>query len=361
MSPKMYYAGRRGIEATLFVITPIATNYAKESRVVVMYGPIDDGEMSMENSFRKGELQHFPDKGECVIALVQSLGFPDTIHLWLETEEYGPTLTEELRIPVELPADLRTEPCVDKALLTYVAPLVPHVVDVVEYEGKKHVFKYPRCFEAYPETTEKRAAIQLEDLPFLLQGRSTHVTSPSHIVFSPIGGSREAYEGFLMPYHPLGTLAEQGRALSWHRRLSCLLDVVRGILDLHSAGIYWGDVRLENICLTDDLEARIIDYAPSSLGSQVYVPEGPPGQWPIPLTAARDVYSLGVLIWAVWNGRNPLGRDRIMSREGLISEWEDETPLRLKNLCQRCLELQPEERPGLLDVGKELEDVIANI
>ncbi|KAF9008506.1 kinase-like protein [Hymenopellis radicata] len=333
-------------------IPPVPNRYAQRTIVVLTYEYNPSIEDCLENtSFDSQAPIPFADDGQGVVALVSSLGYPEVIYLSFETSAYGPTLNETY--PVRL-ATLSTsfypELRVPKTSLTFEKEIHWGSVDVVAYNGNRYVFKYASAPAFGIPTAEYEASVRLrEDLAILLIPRSPFIISPSHIVFSNSPQGELLFEGFLTPWCPLGTLAdyiETQPCLELEEKLQCVLDVALGIEVLHRHGIFWGDLKLENVGLRAHLQPVLIDFAPSAFGTVVYaVPDvmDAPATHPTP---ARDVYALGVLMWGIWHHKNPLSQPLT---EAKLLPWDADAPAFYMDLSRSCLQAIPNERPTLTE------------
>ena len=181
----------------------------------------------------------------------------------------------------------------------------------------------------------------------------------------------------VMEYVPGRTLGEElsakGRLAS--ARVVDLALQVCGALELaHSSGLVHRDVKPQNLLLRDDGTVKIADFGVaraaeatmlteigSILGTVAYLsPEQAAGE---PVTAAADIYSLGVVLYELLTGRTPhefrsLADLAVKQREETIrplSKLEPSVPERLEAVVMRCLARNPGYRPvSAAELAREL-------
>ncbi|EDY20981.1 serine/threonine protein kinase [Chthoniobacter flavus Ellin428] len=171
-----------------------------------------------------------------------------------------------------------------------------------------------------------------------------------------------------MEYFPSQTLAQllekpdSGYVTTFSRVLDLYEQVLRGLAHLHNLGISHGDIKPQNILVSND-EAKITDFGSSLQPEEMYVrtranggtilysaPEIVGNELTVRGSGAfirADVYSLGVLLYHILTGRTPhdtssqviryapFPRPREISR-GISPAIEDFT--------MRCLACEPLER-----------------
>ncbi|XP_020550442.1 probable serine/threonine-protein kinase PBL3 isoform X2 [Sesamum indicum] len=184
--------------------------------------------------------------------------------------------------------------------------------------------------------------------------------------------------------------------MAWATRMQIALDIARGLSFLHSlnANIIYRDLKASNVLIDSKFHAKLSDFGlarkgPSGDGSHVstrvvgtigyaapeYVASGR-------LTSKSDVYSFGVVLLELLSGKRALGDESIGGAEGKLVEWAKpflgdnrhfsrimDTRLRgeyskraaqtVASLAFRCLFVDPKNRPPMLDVQAELEQIQA--
>jgi eukaryotic-like serine/threonine-protein kinase len=143
------------------------------------------------------------------------------------------------------------------------------------------------------------------------------------------------------------------------------LQVCGGLEHAHVSGLVHRDVKPQNILLREDGAVKIADFGiaraaeatkltqiGSVLGTAAYLaPEQAAGE---PVTAAADIYSLGVVLYQLLTGRPPyefgsLAEIVVKQREEAITpirDLEPSVPERLEAVVMRCLARNPAYRPA---------------
>lgn len=183
------------------------------------------------------------------------------------------------------------------------------------------------------------------------------------------------------------------RTLNFVTRLRIALGASKGILYLHTEAnppIFHRDIKASNILLDCNLVAKVADFGLSRFapvlddegrvpGQVSTVVRGTPGYLDPEyflthkVTDKSDVYSLGVVFLELLTGVPPISHGKNLVREvsaayqsgsflGIIDSrmgvYPSECVERLIELALRCCEDKPEMRPGMLEVVRELEDVM---
>ena len=160
----------------------------------------------------------------------------------------------------------------------------------------------------------------------------------------------------------LADLQSSGQKPSPTQVTDWIRQIVEGLTHLHSLGIVHRDLKPQNILVADDGLLKIADVGLAksyveqteatrttqtgmAAGTQGYMsPEQAGGR---ELTAASDIYSLGVIWYQMMTGQLPQGPPQVV--EGFLKgvaypeEWV--------STVQRCLAWNPEERPVLSEIA----------
>lgn len=192
---------------------------------------------------------------------------------------------------------------------------------------------------------------QLSDSPYIIKLKAI-VTNPDNTI-----------RGFITPFMHHGDLANvfdmarTDRALAddsnaiafdWRLKLSWARQITCGVVDLHSISAYNGDLKLRNVLLDAAGRAVLIDFCPMGCTDEFAAPEivakldDHDTAFESLLTAAADVFSLGVMLYAVAEEK---------SRVVWPLVWQDEQiPHWYRDIVQRCIVKEPGNRPSAVEV-----------
>jgi eukaryotic-like serine/threonine-protein kinase len=167
------------------------------------------------------------------------------------------------------------------------------------------------------------------------------------------------------------TLAERltRGPVPWRTAVRIAADVAAGLAAAHARGLVHRDIKPANVILTAS-GAKVVDFGIAAvagdrtdgagvgllLGTPAYVaPERFAGE---PVTAATDVYALGVLLYRALAGALPWEAD---TPTGLIRAHQsrppdplpaiDGLPPSVAELCGRCLSKLPDDRPSSAELA----------
>jgi serine/threonine protein kinase len=221
---------------------------------------------------------------------------------------------------------------------------------------------------------------------------------PNIVAFYGIAVSKSSYEISLMVVMELCVRSAQDLVLDhsmymgWKEKVDLLFHMAQGMAYLHSRGIIHRDLKLGNVLIDEKQVAKIADFGMSrkmeradevdevldmttNIGTPVYMaPEllsADSTTETIP--AMIDVYSFGVLMWAVMTRERPFEREmterslNIWALRGMIVEGArpdvdgtvlDTAPSALIKLMERCWHTDPFCRPsGFAEVQDKLSSV----
>ncbi|KAL5164337.1 putative LRR receptor-like serine/threonine-protein kinase [Glycine soja] len=180
--------------------------------------------------------------------------------------------------------------------------------------------------------------------------------------------------------------------LTFAMRLKMALGAAKGLLYLHSEAdppIFHRDVKASNILLDSKFSAKVADFGLSRLapvpdmegvvpGHVSTVVKGTPGYLDPEyfltrkLTDKSDVYSLGVVFLELLTGMHPISHGKNIVREvnvayqsgvifsiidGRMGSYPSEHVEKFLTLAMKCCEDEPEARPRMAEVVRELENI----
>ncbi|GBC24781.2 kinase-like domain-containing protein [Rhizophagus irregularis DAOM 181602=DAOM 197198] len=158
--------------------------------------------------------------------------------------------------------------------------------------------------------------------------------------------------------------------ISWHDKLIKLLQIISGLKNIHYANIIHKDYHSGNIFI--DYLAIISDLGINQSAidnSEIYgvipyvAPEVFQGQKYI---KASDIYSLGMIMWELMNGRKPFWDQNhdinliIEICNGFRPPIVTNAPEGYIELMQNCWHSDPNKRPTASDIFKIVENIIFN-
>ena len=256
--------------------------------------------------------------------------------------------TDEITDYLPIPPHLSHLPTVPIAELRKVQALHTDV-DLVKWQGQPFAFK--KSVEV-PEGTIQELTI-LDKL-----SNSPNIIDVTRIVVN----QDKTIRGFLMPYIPAGNLTDlferiredEGVApdqliLHWSIKLGWALQIVQGVVDLHSIAAYNGDLKPQNIVVAQDGQAILIDFLPMGISDMFAAPEllekwnnHRETELKSMLTPQADIYSLGLTLYALAQENEEVAHPSVW-REGIAPVW-------YQDIVQRCLEVDPSARPSATEV-----------
>jgi len=173
--------------------------------------------------------------------------------------------------------------------------------------------------------------------------------------------------------------------LSWKIRKEFLLQIAIGMNYLHTNNppILHRDLKSLNILLTNDIkksnditDIKIADLGLSAVNEKKNLSNERVGtcHWMAPevincqrYTTKSDVYSFGIIIWEVCTREMPYdsinNRETILYRVSVnrerpnIKRMPNDTPEKLKELMEQCLEHEPNKRPSFENIIKIIKEI----
>ncbi|EXX55730.1 uncharacterized protein OCT59_000754 [Rhizophagus irregularis] len=176
-----------------------------------------------------------------------------------------------------------------------------------------------------------------------------------------------ANEGNLKEY-----LEKKFDSLQWENKIQMALDITCGLLCLHLRNIIHRDLHSKNILVNDGklliadfgLSKQLTEVTSNSTSNRMGIIEYVEPQCIKCVNYVKDkrsdVYSLGVLLWEITSDRPPfctVERDMLgyhISHENLREEPIESTPLEYQQLYQKCWDGDPEKRPKINQIYKEI-------
>jgi ABC-type multidrug transport system ATPase subunit len=178
--------------------------------------------------------------------------------------------------------------------------------------------------------------------------------------------------GLVMEFAPGGSLADRiarTGPLDSESALRLGRELSSAIAAAHAAGIVHRDVKPSNVLFAADGSSRLADFGISGTATRTLdeleasvayaAPELLEGDRPSP---PNDVFALALTLLVAASGRHPFGEDapvaalaaRIQSERIRFSDHVADWPASCVDLMDRCLDLDPDERPSASEVSDGL-------
>lgn len=127
--------------------------------------------------------------------------------------------------------------------------------------------------------------------------------------------------------------------------LRWMVQVAKGLHDMHQVGIIHGDLKPENVIIMESGWAKIIDLAQSGYTTPYHAPEFPDlfeskGEW----HCSVDIYSFGVVYWRM-----------LFGTADELPQPDDQHSSPVIKLIAECVSTNPLERPSAQHVIDTLE------
>jgi eukaryotic-like serine/threonine-protein kinase len=212
---------------------------------------------------------------------------------------------------------------------------------------------------------------------FVREARMAAGLSHPNVVQVFDAGEDEGRPFIVMEYVPGVTLADELRRvgkLAPAAAVDLAVQVCAGLEHAHEAGLVHRDVKPGNLLLREDGVLKITDFGiaraleatqltqdGSVLGTAAYLsPEQAVGER---VTAATDIYGLGVVLYELLTGRTPFVIESLADLVGKhrdaavtpVRELEADVPEALEAAVMKCLARNPDYRPeSAAELAREL-------
>ncbi len=159
---------------------------------------------------------------------------------------------------------------------------------------------------------------------------------------------------YVMPYLKGGALTQYAGRLTDNQLQNIAGELARTLADLHALFEAHGDVKPDNILVTDDGQLQVADPLGNGTVFTMLLSEnrgGTPGYWAPEICAggsisrAADVYSYGATIYHLLTGRKPQDGQRL----DRTSEGYRNSP-KIREIIAACCHIDPKVRPTMKEV-----------
>ncbi|MCE0488058.1 serine/threonine-protein kinase [Ornithinimicrobium sediminis] len=197
----------------------------------------------------------------------------------------------------------------------------------------------------------------LREAAVLSRVRHQHLLHLYDVVPLPDPQGRPAGLGLAVQFAAGGSLAQvlaARRLLSLGELVTLLSPVAGALADLHRVGVVHGDVSPGNVLFLSDGMPMLADVGVSRLvGERLDAVHGTDGMVApevvegFPPGPEADVYGLGALAWLCLSGEQP----GWVGTRADLADLAPELPDAARDLVQRCLAPEPEDRPDAEEVA----------
>jgi serine/threonine protein kinase len=152
---------------------------------------------------------------------------------------------------------------------------------------------------------------------------------------------------YVMPYLSGGAVTQRAGRLTEQELLTVAWEVAVALSDLHASWISHGDLKPDNVLLSQDGHLLVADPLGNGLGCTVLFSEnrgGTPGYWAPEIRAGGtisrqgDVYSYGATLYHLLTGVRPVDGERLDLQ---VQQWSG----KIAELIAACCQPNPNARP----------------
>jgi serine/threonine protein kinase len=175
------------------------------------------------------------------------------------------------------------------------------------------------------------------------------------LLFADMKAERPYY---VMPYLMGGSLTRYAGRLTDNQLHTIATEVALALAGLHAAYVAHGDVKPDNVLVSQDGRLQVSDPLGNGVGCTVLFSEhhgGTPGYWAPevraggPISYAGDVYSFGATLYELLTGRRPRDGQRLdPSSEGYVNAPK------IRQIITACCQSDPHARPSMQEVLRML-------
>lgn len=164
---------------------------------------------------------------------------------------------------------------------------------------------------------------------------------------------------YIMPYLAGGALTQYTRRLSVEQIQNIAAELAHTLASLHAALEAHGDVKPDNILVTQDGRLQVADpLGNGTLFTMLFSGNrgGTPGYWAPEvrngrsISRAGDVYSYGATLHHLLTGRKPEDGQRLF-----LSPQDQARAPKLCEIIKACCQIEPNSRPTMQDVLRMLQ------
>uniref|UniRef100_A0A6B2LDI6 Protein kinase domain-containing protein n=1 Tax=Arcella intermedia TaxID=1963864 RepID=A0A6B2LDI6_9EUKA len=227
------------------------------------------------------------------------------------------------------------------------------VVHLAKYRGDVVAVKIPKLgFDDFQK--EKDILLSLRHRNIVLCQGEVHLPN--------------GQQGIVLEYMAQGTLKdyiEKYNPLTDETKISLSLGIAKGLAFLHGEEIFHRDLSHNNVLIDDVGTAKITDFGKARPISNVLGTSGtigtylwmPPEAFNNAYCKASDIFSFGILMWEMETGStNPGPQNQDGQNVVDVINWRKSGGIPkiregiLSELIKACLKLDPQQRPGAVDI-----------
>ena len=255
-----------------------------------------------------------------------------------------------------------------------------YCIKIVLYGDELYAFKHHGIYPALVWCEAPPADTLLIELDNLSKISSQNVLQPTHIVTDDLSKGR--FRGFLQPFFPAGSIKDVLSSLhkntpssgwghlwnkfgssrstqkqcliSWPVKHKWCIQMTSALFDLHEQRQYIGYLTPGNFLIDKDGNVKLIDVSPIT---KYHLPYGPPEKFKCEfrpgnqlkrlLNAERDIFSLGLIFWALAEEKvEPKRKHSCVIPTLLWAERIGCAPSWFHKLVEDCIKRTPSERPS---------------